>query len=158
MSVDTRLYISHRWNVKDICDVITLRFGVETAIKFNDWAPDYMTVHFRLPDSETGRMLHVHTDSMIGGFKAIQVGFRSNPEDHKILKTLAKTFGGLFQESDTTEDFEAFNIESNGNVDFIVNEALKSNPKLGRNTQQIAKFIADEGWKENSKKVNKSEK
>jgi hypothetical protein len=157
MGVETKLYISNRWNVKDICDVISLRFGVRTDIKFHDWAPDYMTVHFKLPQSENGRMLHVHTDSMVGGFKAIQMNFRSNPEGCKILETLAETFGGLFQESDTTDDFKEFRTNSNGEVDFIVNEALKSDPKLGRDFQQMARFIANEGWKENLTKVNKSE-
>lgn len=154
MGVDTKLYISNRWNVKDIRDVISLRFGVKTEIKFHDYAPDYMTIHFKLPEAENARMLNVHTDSMVGGFKAIQLNFRSNPEGCKVLKTLAKTFGGLFQESDTTDDFIEFRTPSNGDADFILNEALKHDPKLGRDSKKLGQFVLTEGWnKDISKKI-----
>lgn len=146
MGVDTKLYISNRWSTQDIRDVITLRYGVPTEIGFHDFAPDYFTIEFKLPGAMMGRVLNVHRNSEVGGLSATQMSFRSNEEGHDVLKTLAKTFGGLFQEYDTSDDFVEFQSPDSGDMDFIVKEALKSNPKLGRDVKLMEKFLSDRGW------------
>ena len=146
MGVDTKLYISPSWTVEDIKEVIEKRFSVQTKIEFHDWSPDYVILRFGLAGAEYQRSLNIHTKTSVGGFPAFSLGLRSNQDGCLILQTLAKTFGGLYQEADTNDDFEAFSKPGEGNIDFVVKEALKDDPSLGNDSKEMASYIAEEKW------------
>lgn len=150
MGVDTKLYISTVWTIQDIKDVIEKRFSVPVKLAFHEFAPEYITMEFQLPDSENPRLLHVHTNSFVGGLPAVNLGFRSNEEGHKILKTLAKTFGGLFQENDTGDGFQEFQKPGEGNIDFVIRQAIKDDPSLGDGGKNMVTYLAEEKWRETS--------
>lgn len=146
MGVDTTLFISNRWNAQDIQQVIEKRFNTKVKLHFHDFAPQYISMQFHLSGNED-RTLNVFTDSELGGFKGISMSFTSNEEGQEVLQTLAKTFGGFFQKSDCDGDYGAFNAPDHGEIAFIVNEAIKSNPALGREHEQMAEYILKEKWK-----------
>lgn len=154
MGVDTTLYISNEWRIEDIKDVIQKRFSVPVEIMFHDWAPDYIILRTQLDAGEydVGNkiQLSVHTKSYVGGLPAIAMTLRSNTINCEFLKTLAKTFGGLFQESDTTEDFEAFQKPGEGNIDFVIRKAIMDDPSLGDDDKRMASYIAEEKWRMSS--------
>lgn len=158
MGVDTRLFINKSWTIEDIKEVIQKRFSVPVKLNFHDWAPDYITMEFQLPKAENARLLHIHTNSFVGGLPAINIGFRSNPEGHEILKTLAKTFGGLFQEADTGDEFKEFQKPGEGNIDFVVRQAIKDDPSLGQGGEEMASYISEEKWRQTSDVWNKPNK
>lgn len=143
MGVDTRLYINNRWNINDIKDVIEDRFNTKVKINFHEFAPDYITLEFKAFDED--RMLHVHRDTEIAGFKATKLDFRSNDNGHKILRTLAETFGGLFNENDFNDDFEAYGSPDYGNAQFLINEAIKKDPSIGMDKAKLINFLTN--WK-----------
>jgi len=122
MGVDTRLYISHNWSIEDIKDVLKARFGYNIYLLFTENAPQYVRLVF---DTAKGaRQVNVHTDSALGGFQAIQLNMGSDEESQKILKVLAHTFGGFYQEADGDNNFGAFRYPADGDVDWIVKQAL----------------------------------
>jgi hypothetical protein len=88
----------------------------------------------------------------------MMLGLHADSQASEILETLAKTFGGLFQAQDDTENFVAFEKPGTGDIDFIVAEAIKHNPVLGRDSEAIAKYIQNEEWRNSSKVWNKPSK
>jgi hypothetical protein len=149
MGVDTKLYIGRQWSLEDIKDVIEKRFSVPVTFVFHDFAPDYVSMKFKLTHREYERELHVHTHTFVGGLPAIGLGFRSNPESTEVLRTLAKTFGGLFQEEDTTDIFQEYSKPGEGNIDFVIKQAIKDDPKLGHDDEGIVRYIAEKKWSDN---------
>jgi len=147
MGVDTKLYINRDWTVQDVRDVLKNRLGIETKTIFHDWAPDYVVLRFPSKYEKCDRLLHVHTKTHVAGFPAMGLDFRSNPEGIGILRVLAETFGGLFQEQDVTEDFQAFQKPGHGNIDFVLKEAVKKEPELAENIEQMAQFIVEGKWR-----------
>jgi len=139
MGVDTKLYISHRWNINDIKDVLQNRLNCDVKITFNEFAPNYVNLHFK------ERMLHIHTDSQVSGFPAILLSFRSNPEGIGILELLAETFGGILQVQDCNNDALIFDQPDYGNNAFLLNEALKNDPRSGNDLEKFNKFTKQ--WK-----------
>jgi hypothetical protein len=149
MGVDTRLYVNSSWTVQDIKEVIEKRLNVPVEVKFNDFAPDYICLVFAasvFPNSPK-RMLNVHTKSDVGGFPAILLSLSANEEGHRILKTIAQTLGGLFNTHDTEDTYEEYEKPGKGNIDFIVKEAIKDNPKMGDDDKMMARYLENEGWK-----------
>lgn len=147
MGVDTRLYISREWGIQDVVDVLCKRFDIRAEIEFHAFAPEYITLNFEVPSNGRQRSLHIFLNSNVGGFPAINLNFHSDPEGQEILKILAKTFGGLFQETDCYNDFEVFRKPGEENIDFVVREGIKHDPTLGDKCEEMAKYIAEEKWK-----------
>lgn len=146
MGVDTKLFISHRWNVSDIRDVLQKFSEHKIKTEFHDFAPDYVTLNFTTR-AGNDRLLHIFTDTQIGGIKSIGMHMHADLESQMILMALAETFGGMYQPKDNVEQFEAYQPTSEGNIDFIVNEALKHSPKLGHDYKGMAEFLSKEKWK-----------
>ena len=78
------------------------------------------------------------------------LSLRANEPAHELLKTLAKTFGGMFQEGDHEEIFESFTKPGEGNIDFIVKQAVKDNPKIGDDDKAMIDYITQEKWRDNA--------
>lgn len=146
MGVDTKLYISQRWGVRDIQDVVKSRLGFETKLRFHDFAPDYVTLDL-LKGAEIHRMLHIHTDSTIGGLPSVLISLRSNEEGCAILKGLSEVFGGLFQENDCGNDFEEIQPPDGEDGEFLLKECLKKDPRTGQDSELLAEMLKKETWK-----------
>jgi hypothetical protein len=145
MGVDTRLFISHNWSLEDISHVISRRYSTKVKFKFCDPVADLTWLLFELGGDE--RQLSVFMDSEIGGFRAISLSMRSNPPANRLLKTLAQTFGGLYQDGDTTDSFEEYQNPGQGEMNWILKEAIKSDPELGKDPKAMADYLLKEGWK-----------
>jgi hypothetical protein len=145
MGVDTQLYISHRWNVEDVRDVLTRRLGYKVKTELSDSSPTYFRLIFNT-GGEYDRILHVHTDSEIGGFPAINMNFRSNDEGIAILRKLAESFGGLFAEEDCSGTFEEIQAPDQGNAAYVLKECLKTNPRAGSDTDTLVEMLRSESW------------
>lgn len=143
MGVDTRLFISNRWSVKDLADVIEKRFGCKPVVRVHQWAPDYLNIDFSVEGEQ--RMLHVHTNSEYGGFQGWSISLRSNDQGIRVLTEVAKTFGGFLCEADTDSTFVEFSAPDHGDAAFLLNEALKDNPELGRDVKALAEWLKN--WK-----------
>lgn len=145
MGVDTRLNISQRWKVQDIRDVIENRLGYKTSITFHDFAPDFVSLTFGTED--LARKLSVFTNSTVGGLPCVTLSFRSNEQGHKILRSLAEVFGGMFQESDCDSDFVEIQPPDGEDGEFFLKSCLKKNPESGRDEKLLAQMLKDGAWK-----------
>jgi hypothetical protein len=140
-----RLYISKEWSVTDIADVLQRRLETKVKIEFHDWALDYITLNLEYMGATL--FFHVHSDVHVAGLSARLISTHAGYEGILVLKKLADTFGGLYQESDTTEEFEAIPKPGEGNIDFVVRQAIKHNPELGSNDEAMAAYIKEEQWR-----------
>lgn len=150
MGVDTRLYINNSWSVEDIKDVIGKRFEVPVTLKFHDWSPDYIQMILTLPGTKEARALNIFTKNAIGGLPATLLSLHHDSYSIGFLRVLAETFGGFFQEQDYEEVFEAFSKPGEGNIDFIVKQAIKDEPKLADDDKAMVTYIAEEKWRDNA--------
>ena len=95
MGVNTHLYLNTRWGLDDILDVIERTQGEKPQIEsHHSFAPGYFTFEFK------ERRLNIHTQSQLPTGVVTLLSFSSNPEGIKILRDIAKTFGGILMESD----------------------------------------------------------
>lgn len=146
MGVDSHLYVSKRWNVSDIRDILTKRMGLKVTTRFHDFALDYVILHFEVEEGEY-RSLNVHSDTNVGGFPAMLLSFRSNEQGIKILRKIAETTGGIFQEEDCSGDMQEIQPPDEGNASFVVKECLKANPRCGDDEKVLAVMLTEGSWK-----------
>lgn len=131
MGVDAKLLVNTKWSVRDIQDVLKSRLGVaEQKINFNDWAPDYITIQFKFNNED--RMLHVHRNGdRYGGFDVMTLGLGMWGSSEEILRGIANVTGGFFQAADTNDEFEAIPELEDGNLKFLVKNAVVTGKYAG---------------------------
>lgn len=128
MGVDANLFLSHKWEVRNIQDILKNHLGItEQKIEFHTWSPDYMTISF---DFKTeARTLHVHTRSDLGGFKGILLSLRAWGNAVEILTAIANVTGGFLVPQDCEEECLIINEAEQGNLKFLVDHALIENDR-----------------------------
>lgn len=144
MSVDTKLFINPRWGAEDVGDVIKKR--LKTTISYQSTTfPDYVRIHFELNGEKRG--MNVHGRSELGGFPSVQLSMRSDDDSTGLMKLLAETFGGFFQEADGDSTFEEYQMPGQGDIRFVIDEALKDDPENIKNNDRLIDWIKNEKWK-----------
>lgn len=141
MGVDTRLFISDRWDIADVRNLIAKRFDTKVVTNFHDFAPNYVTLSFTAKGVD--RMLHVHTNYEMSGFKGTLLDFRANEHGIETLRTLAETLGGWFSEADTDDVFEAYRMPGSGNNEYLLKESIIESPEHGDNKEKLIDFLKD---------------
>jgi len=94
MGVDTRLYLSMRWDVYDIQAVLTKVLGQEPKIKVYDNIPSMITFE----DKDVRIDLHIASTSPIGALHCLSA--RANIDNCENFREIANVLGGLYEESD----------------------------------------------------------
>ena len=101
MSVDTRLYVSDRWELRDIKQVIKTHLGQTVAVKsYHEVALGMFMFDF----GGRSMWVHTHTDTPIGTATMLSLGM--NQEAIKIMRTIAGVLGGILEESDCEHQCE----------------------------------------------------
>jgi len=76
MGIDATLFLSNKWSISNIQDILKTHLSIETQkVEFHTWAPEYMTICFEF--KKENRMLHVHLNSERGGFNGMLLSFRA---------------------------------------------------------------------------------
>lgn len=123
MSVDTKLYISQRWEISDIKDI--LERTQQTKVKIHshhDIAPGYFTFHM----DDIKRMIHVHTYVQLPTGSVIQLDMHSDEQGKSILRSIAKCLGGLFMDNDVDDKIEVIdgNMSDNDALPYFIKYAV----------------------------------
>lgn len=141
MGVATVLFISNRWSVKDVGEVITKRFNCPVSYVFHDNAPDFVTVHYKLENDTYKRTLGISTDEEMAGFKGLVIRSRYSESGLVVLEELAKTFGGFLNRSDCSNEFVRLDTPTLGNIDWLVNESVKDLGAASRSALAVVEYL-----------------
>lgn len=141
MGVDAKLFISNRWQVQDIIDVVDKRFNAKAYFENPSKMCDYGRVSFDIEG--TNRSISVHNNSVQGGFTGMLLTLRANTQGQGILIAIAQSLGGIYQEKDSDEDYQVFDVPGHGNAQFLLDEAIKQDPSLGDDIGRLAAWLAD---------------
>ena len=109
MGVDTKLYIHAKWQVGDICDLLSSRFGIDREkIKIEHFRPgpisESMWICF--PFNETDRTMHFypHASTPIGSCTSLSL--HCDDDAQRILKTIGEAIGGLYEANDANGELD----------------------------------------------------
>lgn len=113
MGVDTKLYISPRWDIDDVKnviihhvlpDVFQCEEDIDHPVKFHSYEnmPGMGSILF------CGRSMyfHWHTNTPLG--PAILLSLGHNEQAEQIMETIANVLGGFLVRQDCTETYEMF--------------------------------------------------
>jgi len=103
MSTDTKLYTSSFWGIENIKSILHTRLKVtEFKLKSNhEFAPGYFIINFHYNNEYCKMNIFLSASTPIG--PAILLSMAANSKNIEILKTIAETIGGYFEENDCKE-------------------------------------------------------
>ena len=141
MGVDAHAYISRNWSIRDIQTWIRENFGMETTIKFHDFAPQYYII------KGSDLYFHLHTDLWTPFGRQMLITTSANDAQSEVLRQLTKHFGGLWQPKDTSNTVELFEGEYWGEdgIAFFSREFIASGGK-NKDIKGFGEFV--KAWKE----------
>jgi hypothetical protein len=136
MGVDIQLFISHRWEVRDVQDVLESLYG---KVGYSaSHTPDMAILDFKYSADEP-RSMYVHINSEMAGFRGMFLRFRATYGHSKeIMEAIAKRLGGFLNYEDVNDDYVAFPMCGQGNLDFHVKHAITHGETDGENLQEFA--------------------
>lgn len=121
MGVDTKLYISHRFNLQDVMDVIQYHvipnlFNNEGEVKFVPGHDECGYITFGNQNNRHRSMFYYPKSKTPLG-TAIYLSLGHDEQAIKIMTCIAKVLGGLVQEVDNNDNMKMYNgrlIEEDG--------------------------------------------
>lgn len=123
MSVDTKLLVSAKWNVKDIETLLTR--GLGHKVTHAEYKGDHAFLYITLTNGSK-RMIYVAHSSEHGGVHGLLLSLNSDDEAIDLFKSIAKVLGGFLCESDCGNDYEMFQEPHNGNARFVLDHVILS--------------------------------
>lgn len=143
MGVDTKLYISSDIQPEDV--VLALKALGKTNVEWKPTsvAPGYLNIFFDSKDEGRRRMIHFHYHTNEFGMSNNQISLRNDEESVEVFTCLAKMFGGVFQESDYTDDCVMFSKPGSGNIRWLLNRFFATNPEISEDSDLQVKAFFD---------------
>lgn len=106
MGVDSHLYLSNRWGLEDLKDIIENHFETKVNIRFCEYTPSMIIFSFDYEGNPFSMYIHQQTSTPLGRFTMLSAHAYSST--HKIFNILGSIMGGLYEKED-----------SNGTMQFI---------------------------------------
>jgi len=126
MSVKTELYISNRFSIYDIKNVIESHLDAEVKID-QTGIPDLLEFYFTLKGDTRLMSVHINADAIIGKATLLRLG--SNEEGKEIMLTIAKVTGGLYVPEDTSDDCQMIRgmLSDEDGLPYFIKDAIIHN-------------------------------
>lgn len=109
MGVDTNLWISARWEVDDVRDILIREYGTSVRYTTHDMIPTMVGVHFSVGKEERMMYFHHSVRTPLGTCHLLSLNFHGLSVE--VMRKIAGVLGGLLQENDCNEQYEL--IEGN---------------------------------------------
>lgn len=119
MGVDTKVLIDTKWTPEDVA-----RFLKASGLSENPVVTPTHYSGYHVVKISEGRHLNFHSNSTDYPLSCNSLTMRSDEFGQKIIKAIAKNFGGFYASQDTDGMFEEFQSPHKGNLDFMVNRAV----------------------------------
>jgi len=140
MGVDARLFINSSWGVDDLKCLLETLPEVDGKVKIiSTHTADYTIISFKW--NEEQRELGYFPGSRFAGFVGTQLSFRTWGASKEILTTIAGRIGGWFSPEDCNDDnWERFDHPADGNLLFMVKQAVLEGKSDGHDFEEFAKY------------------
>jgi len=142
MSVDTKLYISNRYEVSDIKTIMEKHLNIKDArIDFHNHTPQMFTINFTF--NKIKRMMFVHTYTKLPTGPCILLSLGANEDATMIMKSIANVIGGLFVENDCSGNMQIISgaaSEEDG-IDYFLKWSHLNNKIPGGTIKELNKAI-----------------
>lgn len=140
MGVDARLFIHSSWRADSIKDLLESLPQVEKKVKIlSTHSPDYCIISFEYEKEQ--RELGFFYSSTYAGFTGNLLSFRTWGKSKEILTAIAERVGGFFSPEDTHDDnWERFDNPADGNLLFMVKQAVLEGKSDGHELEGFAKY------------------
>ena len=123
MSIDAKLLVSAKWNVKHI-ETLLVR-GLGHKVDEADYKGDHAFLYVTLKTGSK-RMMYVAHSSEHGGIDGLILSLNSNDEAIDLFKSIAKVLGGFLCETDTGNAYEMYQEPHDGNARFVLDHVILS--------------------------------
>lgn len=123
MGVDTKFLTNTTVNAENIMTALKA-MGMENVEYRPTHTPNYSQITFKSRLFKgNSRILHFfHSSTEEIGVPMNSMSLSSDNESTEILATLANMFGGLFQATDDTDDWEAYKQPGSGNIRWLLDQ------------------------------------
>lgn len=136
MGVDTRLFISNRWTVEDVHDVLESLYGKAEYV--SSGMPDYCILKFNYSKTEPRSMSAWHNHEEYG-FRGVLLSLGANGHAQEIMEKIASRLGGLLNPEDVNDELIGYPVLGQHNLDFHVRHAIIHGETDGRDIAGFAK-------------------
>lgn len=129
MSIDTGLYLSNRWDLDDLKDVIENHLDCEVEIKSTtDNMPNYHLFNFTYKNEARNMNVHSGTLTPLGRFTLITLK-QTYGHANEILKAIAEVLGGLYYDNDSDMNLEWIEgkLNENNALSYHLKHAITEN-------------------------------
>jgi len=123
MSIDTKLLVSAKWNVKHIETLLTR--GLGHKVDEVDYKGDHAFLYVTLTNGSK-RMIYVAHSDEHGGVDGLLLSLASNDEAIELFKSIAKVLGGFLRENDCNNACTVYQEPHNGNARFVLDHVILS--------------------------------
>jgi hypothetical protein len=129
MSIDTGLYLSNRWDLDDLKDVIENHLGCPVEIKSTtDSMPSYHIFNFTYKNEYRSLNVHHATMTPLGRFILITLK-QTYGHASEILKAIGEVLGGLYYDNDCDMNLEWITgkLDENDKLSYHIKHAITEN-------------------------------
>lgn len=136
MSVDTRLFVSNRWRVSDIQEVLENISGKK--VKYSSThCPDYSVLNFTYKTEK--RSMNVFANAELCGFVGNYMSLGSWGLSAEIMTKIAERLGGFLNLQDVNNEFQGFPTLGEGDLDFHLKHAIINGETDGKDLEDFTK-------------------
>jgi hypothetical protein len=157
MGLDRKLFISDRWQVRDVKDALESLFGIK--VKYDATSQeDYVMLHFTALDDQ--RSMSVFTGYEVGGFKGTLLSLGAGGKSDQIFTVLAERLGGFYNKQDSDSNYVEYPYRAASSLEFLLKDAVKKGVTDGRNSEDFREYLVkseedSKRWREeNSRRID----
>lgn len=137
MGVDRRLFVSNRWDVRDVSDAIESLFN--TKVKYEPSTfPDYCRLNFKVGDEDRS-MSVFHSERH--GFSGLSLSLGASGCAEQVLRGLGERLGGFYNHEDCDDKWEGYSYTAGENLEFLLKDAIKTGASDGRDIDELIVYL-----------------
>jgi hypothetical protein len=159
MGLDRKLFISDRWQVRDVKDALESLFDIK--VKYEPTSQeDYVMLHFTALDDQ--RSMSVFTGYEVSGFKGILLSLGAGGKSDEIFTALAERLGGFYNHMDSDSNYVGYDYKAAGSLEYLLKDAVKTGKTDGRNSEDFREYLVkseeeSKRWREeNSRRLQET--